>query len=282
MNSVDRIIKSIDYLPPFPVVVTRALNLMRDPEVGFREIAEVISTDQSVVSNLLRFCNCSFIALQKPIRNVREAVVFVGLDYLRKMLVITGARTFYKAFHRGFEVRACELWNHSLASSFLAVRIRQHFWGADSDQVFIASLLHDVGKIVLHEFLEDESRKIRDMIGQGGCTPVEAEKRVLGIDHAEIGFHILSFWQFEDDILEAVSLHHKPVRITDSNLSHIVKLANGVAGVMGYGTDLDGLERGRLEKMSQKCGINVGLLDLIAAETTDQIEKIVPELGLTV
>ncbi|MHB9029496.1 MAG: HDOD domain-containing protein, partial [Candidatus Latescibacterota bacterium] len=167
-------------------------------------------------------------------------------------------------------------------ASFLGGRIMKLFWGVDSDHVFTAALLHDVGKIVMHEFMEDESRSVQEMIGQRGCAPVEAEKRALGIDHAEIGYRILSFWQFQDEILEAVSLHHTPVQPTDSNLSHIVKLANGVANVMGYGADLDGLERARLEKNSQKCGINVGLLDLMAEEMTDQMEKIVSELGLTV
>jgi putative nucleotidyltransferase with HDIG domain len=281
-NHVDRIVKSIDYLPPFPMVVTRALNLMRDPDVNMNDIAEVISTDQSIVANLLRYCNCSFIALQRPIRNVHDAVVFVGLNYIRKMLVISGARTFYKAFHQGYETQACELWHHSLAASFLAARIEKLSPGADSEYVFISALLHDVGKIVLYEYLEKENRNVRELIERQRMTPVEAEKQAIGIDHAEIGFRILSFWQFPDEILEAVSLHHQPVRLTDSRLSQIVRLANGVAKVMGYGIDLDGLEQARLEKIAQECGINMGSLDLIAEEMSDHIEDIVSELGLTV
>jgi putative nucleotidyltransferase with HDIG domain len=281
MNHIDRILRSVDYLPPFPVVVTKAFNLMRDPDVSLNEIAELISTDQAIVANLLRFCNCSFIALQKPIKTVRDAVVFVGLNHLRKMLMVTGARTFYKAYHQGFEMRAAELWHHSLAASLLSSRLEKACPGADPDFAFIAALLHDVGKIVLHEFFENEQERMHVMIEFEHCTPIQAEERVLGIDHAQIGFRILSLWQFPEDILEAISIHHKPGRSADSPLANIVRLANSMANIMGYGNDADGLERERCEDVCRMCGFDTGMIDSISTEIREELDRVVSEFGFT-
>jgi putative nucleotidyltransferase with HDIG domain len=281
MKYLDRILRSIDYLPPFPVAVARALTLMKDSDVTIDSIADVIKHDQSTASNLLRLCNSSYVGLRRPISNVRDAVVFVGMNHLRRILIITGTHPYFQSYKPGYEARTGELWSHSLAVSLLSSRIERLIPGADSDYVFIASLLHDIGKLVLSEFVTEEYEQIRQMIESEHITFLEAERRVIGTDHADIGSRILTLWRFPEEIVEAVGAHHEPVKPDDPSLTDIVKLSDIMAITMGYGTAVDGLAYNGFAEICRRHGISQGMLDSLSEASIEELTRVESEFGFS-
>lgn len=276
---MERILKHIDYLPPFPVTVAKALSLLREPKVTVDEITDVIKFDQAIASNLLRLCNSSYVGLRRPITNVREAVVFLGLSHLRRMLMLTGTRPYFETRRPGYEARTGELWSHSLAVSVISSRLETFIPGAEPDDVFIASLLHDVGKLVLSEFVEEEYKGITEIMGKTGETFLEAERKTIGTDHAEIGARVLELWRFPENVVRAVHRHHMPMEENDLPLDNIVRLSDMLAITMGYGTAVDGLAYNGYAGICRIYGIHRNTLDSVTGNSLDELKKIESAFG---
>jgi putative nucleotidyltransferase with HDIG domain len=281
MNYLDRILKSIEYLPPFPLVVARGIALMKNPEVSAAEISGVIRHDQSIVSNLLRFCNSAYVGLKRPITNIHEAVVFVGMNHLKKILLITGARPYFEAHSPGYESRKGELWRHSLGVSLLSSKIATLIPEADPDDAFIASLLHDVGKLVISRFVIEENGLIMRTAEQEHIAYLDAERRVLGCDHAEVGSRILTLWRFPPEVAKAVGNHHARATPEDPPLEDIVKMADFMAVTMGFGSGTGGVGSREITEIFSRKGIGGETIESMSASSVDEIKNVEHEFGFT-
>ena len=147
--------------------------------------------------------------------------------------------------------------------------------------MFIAALLHDIGKLVLSEFIEDLSGKIFKLIDDEGLSFLEAEKSVLGIDHAELGAVILEKWEFPEDVITAVKKHHTPFEEEDSALDNIVRLSDSMAMTMGYVTSVDGLAYHGFSEINKKYDIKQDTLDKIMSDSLEDITKIESDYGFS-
>ncbi|MHB9030087.1 MAG: HDOD domain-containing protein [Candidatus Latescibacterota bacterium] len=280
MNQVERILKRIEYLPPFPATVLKALLLLRDPEITADRITEVIKFDQSVAGNLLRLCNSSYFGLRRPIMNIREAVVFIGLRHLHRILMLTGARPYFEAGKPGYEARAGELWSHALAVSVISGHVMKMTGEVDQDRVFLSSLLHDIGKLVLSEFIEQEYPAVISSRETEQDSFLQTERKVLGIDHAYIGARILSLWGFPEEVSTAVGKHHEPWRDGDSTLDDTVRLADSLALSMGYGTSVDGLAYRGCAEICRRRGVSREMLDSVMETSLEEVKKLESDFGV--
>ena len=281
MNNMEKIFSKIEYLPPFPLTVSKALQMMKDPRVKPDQIAEVIKFDQSVASNVLRLCNSSYFGLNRQIVNLREAVVFIGFQKLKKILVMSGSQKYFAKEKPGYESQSGELWKHVIAVSILVRIIGEKIKVQNEDELFIAALLHDVEKLVLSEFVIESRVKIMKMVEQKEMTFLDAEKKVVGMDHAEIGARILDTWKFSEEIIVAVKKHHSPFEEDDSKLDNAIRLADSLAMMMGYGTGVDGLAYKGFSNICRVYGMNHVTLENIMGESLEEIKNIESEYGLT-
>ncbi|HDY88322.1 MAG TPA: HDOD domain-containing protein [bacterium] len=281
MITVEKILEKVDYLPPFPHTVTRVLQMLREPGVKTDEIADVIKFDQSVTSNVLKLCNSSYFGLSRTITNLREAVVYIGLNKLKKILILSGTQKYFDNENPGYETQKGELWTHVLAVSIVAGKLVEKINVKDKDELFVAALLHDIGKLVLNEFVMESYGEIMKMVEQKGMTFLEAEKNVLGMNHAEIGARILEIWKFSGEIISAVKKHHSPFEKDDSKLDNIVRISDTLAMIMGYGTGIDGLAYHGYSDICRLYGINREIMENIMADSLEEITKIKTEYEIT-
>lgn len=280
MNQLDRILQRIEYLPPFPVAVAKAMALLKNPNTTVDEIADIIRFDQAIATNILRLCNSSYIGLRRPISNIREAVVFIGLQHLRRILMITGTRTYFEAKKPGYEARKGELWRHALAVSIISEHIAKMVPGGDRDNVFLASLLHDMGKLVLSEFIEDQYAELAGQLGDDHTSFLDVERKLFGVDHAEIGARILTLWRFPDEVVAAVGKHHTPWHEGDTALDDIVRLSDMVAISIGYGTAVDGLAYHGHADICRKHAISRSMLDMVVESSLEELKKVESDFGI--
>jgi putative nucleotidyltransferase with HDIG domain len=126
----------------------------------------------------------------------------------------------------GYRLSPGELWLHSIAVATTAEALAKNRKLPETSDFFTPALMHDLGKLVLGEFVKAELPKIKNLVAKG-VPLIIAEKDALGTDHAEIGALILSQWRFPDDLINAVRWHHYPEGIKDLNLHpEIIYLAN--------------------------------------------------------
>ncbi len=284
MSFMEEIIAAVDEMPPFPQVVQRAMQALADPEYEVSGLVDILKVDQAVTANILKLCNSAYFGLPRKVASLKEAVVYLGADQLRQLLLSGAASKIYEKPTQGYALFADELWRHALATAVMAQVLRRHLrLKIDENMVFTAALLHDVGKVVLSAFVKDKYRAIESMVEEGESSFQEAEKVVLGFDHAEIGGKIAEKWEFPPEIIAAISFHHEPSRSAKEFrlLAELVALANNLVVMVGYGTGVDGLACRGHDLLLKKMKITEKDLEVLLIEFQIEMEKTCDIAGLS-
>jgi putative nucleotidyltransferase with HDIG domain len=234
--------KSLNSLPAFPATVHKVTSVVNNPDTFLSELVEVIRLDQAITANILRMCNSAYIGLRHKIDNVHDAIMYLSRQNVFRAVMAAGISRFFQD-RPGYETEARELWEHSvgtaLMSQILARKIIEH----EDSRLFTAALLHDIGKVILGEFVSVKYNDIIKLISVRTCFFLEAEEEVLCVNHAEIGGVITKVWNFPQDIQQAIAYHHRPDRhpATASVVPWLIHLADQGCIMMGIGSGTDGL-----------------------------------------
>ena len=235
MQILDDYIKKARSLPPAPRILPELLTLLRQENVDSGRVVQLISFDPAITATVLRLCNSALFAGAVPASDLSDAVSRLGFRQIYTLVTaVSGARALTPPT-TGYGFNPGELWKHSVTAA-VAAQLIARSQGADESTVFTAALLHDVGKIVLAEALED---KYNQLLADNEVTQnplLETEKRILGVQHAEIGGHLLARWKFPANLVSAVWFHHQPAAAKPHHrLAAYVYLGNMVAHFMGQG-----------------------------------------------
>ncbi len=256
MNLVDTILQSAAELPPFPKVMQRALELIHDPKSSAQDVVDVIQFDPSITARVLKVCNSAFLGLRRKIHSLREALIMIGFQQLLEIILSQESMHLFYAPWRGYDLGSGELWRHSVACSLLSGIISKRLNREPNPASFTAALLHDVGKTALSKFVKDYLADIRNLVRHKRLSFIEAEKEVLGVDHAELGARMIERWNFPKSIVAAVRYHHSPsLSSQDREMADLVYLCDVVAMVTGIGGGADGLLYHAYNEVMQQYGL---------------------------
>ncbi|MGB5745584.1 MAG: HDOD domain-containing protein [Desulfobacterales bacterium] len=236
----DEIMMKVSSFPSMPRAGIKLRALLAKEEVSTDEIEGVLRHDPGLATNVLRLANSAFFGLPQKVGSLKHAVTLLGLKRFSQIAVSASmSKTMNKAVE-GYGLSPGELWLHSIAVSNTAEAIAKYKKFDETNDVFTPALLHDMGKLVLGEFVEDELQKIKSITANG--VPLDlAENMVLGTDHAEIGALILAKWSIPVDIVNAVRWHHNPERNKNSTAqSDMVYLSNLMCQLHGDSDSADG------------------------------------------
>jgi RNA polymerase sigma factor (sigma-70 family) len=182
--------------------VNEIIELVDNPMTSVAKLATAISKDQSLVRRVLRQANSPFYGLPRRINDPNFAVILLGFDTLREMVVrsiVTGA--FRRMVNSLIKFEA--FWDHSIGCGLGARFISERTGLCDPNDAFVAGLLHDVGYIIMNEQNNDEG-KPKPGVRPASSLPAKPQ------DHAEVGAWLATHWRLSDDIVAAIKLHHKP------------------------------------------------------------------------
>lgn len=231
-----RVLTKVNELPSLPLVTNRVIELIDDPEACAQQICDVICRDQVLTSRILKLVNSAYYGLPRRISTLTEAVTILGMETLRTMAIgISAFRTFGPdAGVRGLS--ADQVMQHSVACAATAKIIARRIDFPLAEQVFLAGLLHDIGKMVMLNFLKDEYALALEKTQNEEMGLPMAETEVMGLDHAKLGKILAEKWNLPDILIEPIACHHKPNRDSEHfPVTRIVHLANAVTVTAGYG-----------------------------------------------
>jgi putative nucleotidyltransferase with HDIG domain len=211
MQALDNYINEIKTLPPAPRVLSQLLVLLNEEESHAGQIVELISFDPALTAKVLQRCNNAAAGLGGSISSLDEAVTQVGFNAIYRLVAVVTGEALLGSEQKGYGIAAGEMWEHSVMTA-VAAKVMASKLGGDENLAFTAALLHDIGKLVLGAFLENSDETVFRRKGPSGLSLLEAEKAVLGVEHAEIGGRVLEEWNFPKNLVGAVRHHHSPAQ----------------------------------------------------------------------
>ncbi|MBN2126372.1 MAG: HDOD domain-containing protein [Deltaproteobacteria bacterium] len=242
MRDITAIVKQIDKLKPMPQVASKVMAIAENPQSSMSDLSEVIAYDQALTANLLRLCNSAQFGLSRKIESVHQAIVYLGMDQVVDLAIMSSGGENLKNRQEGYGLDEGELWRYSVSSALLARELAERIEAGNKHMIFTAALVKDIGKVVLNQYVADSIDKIRFLVSEHEFSFREAEKSVIGIDHAELGALVAEKWKFSPKMVEIIRNHHLPGGPEGFDLeTAIVYLADTLCMMIGIGVGSDGL-----------------------------------------
>lgn len=240
MERFKKILARIDRLPALPGVVSEVLEITADINFDSRKLVAVVALDPGITINVLRRANSAYFGLVQKVATLQQALLRIGVTNLIDIAISSGVVTLLDSDLVGYQAPRGALWRHSLAAALIARGLAQTFKTNNATELYTAALLHDVGKIILSAFVAEEMAAIEEMMQRDRWPMIDAERKVLGVDHAQLGGMAAKRWKLGENIQAAVRYHHRPEDATPNReFANLVSLSNYLANSLGVNCGLE-------------------------------------------
>lgn len=275
MKDLGEIIKKIDKLKPMPQVAQKVIAIAENPQSSMGDLSQVIIYDQALTANILKICNSAHFALPRVVESVQQAIVYIGMDQVVDLVLMSGGAANLKDKQDGYDLEEGELWRYSVASALIARDLAEKKKVENGHLIFTAALVKDIGKVILNQYVADSHEKINLLVVKHGFCFEEAEKAVIGIDHAELGGLVAEKWKFSPKMVEIIRYHHSPGGAKTSHLeTAIVHMADTLCMMMGIGVGSDGLSYRFDNEVTEQLGLSERDLQEIIAGFGEKLQKV--------
>lgn len=214
-------IKRLPNLPTLSEVAAQLVVRLKDPHISVTEISELIGQDPSMTAKILRIANSAFYGMPRSISKIKEAIVLLGLKAIHTVaLSITVFDLFSDhTCHAAFDRIA--FWRHNIICALLSKNIASEMKTSQihPEIAFCIGLLHDIGKIVMEQYLHEDMHRTLDYSLKTHHSFFDSEKKVLQYTHSDIATLLISQWNLPDELFYPIVHHHQPLFILNSNAS---------------------------------------------------------------
>ena len=221
------IVREMTTLPTLPTLYIKLKELLESPTSSFKDIAEIISQDITVSAKVLQLVNSAFFGLKKRIENIQHAVIYLGTETLRAIILTTNVFSQFNSKEiETFGIK--QMYLHSIIVSALSRQIAQTIVDDQKfiDEAVVAGMLHDIGKIIFIKNTPSDYEKILTIQQSEKERSYVIEKKQLSVTHAEAGAYLMGIWGLSDVIVNGILYHHSPQGFAD--VSTVVNIANSI------------------------------------------------------
>jgi HD-like signal output (HDOD) protein len=176
-----------------PDLVIRACAVMDSPTADAQDLIEVIELDANLAATVLRLANSALYAGRARVDTLTRAVIYIGHNALRDLVLATAAVETFRGVPKEF-VDMNSFWENSTTCAVIARLIAGRGRMREGESLFLSGLMHAVGRLVFYVRRPEESRETLALARAGTCSLADAETRVFGFGHAEVGSALLERW----------------------------------------------------------------------------------------
>jgi putative nucleotidyltransferase with HDIG domain len=272
---IDSILKSVDMIPAFPATIQKVAQLLGDEDYVVADVVNVIKFDQAVAANILKISNSAYFGARQNIKTIHDAVVYLGQQQLMRAVQTASISKIFKKGGKGYASESKDFWEHSVAVALMSQILSRRIQQRENQVLYTASLLHDVGKIIMGVYVNEYFEKIMDRVKTEKCSFLEAEEAVIGINHADLGGRIADHWNFPPEIRNAIAYHHRPdlLEETDKTNAWLVYLSDQACLMMGIDGGADALAYDGLEEVMRFFDLRMVDLEKCFIILLDELDK---------
>lgn len=271
----ERLEKIVEKMPAFPASVSTILDITSDINCAPKDLVKVIELDPVLTAKVLKLVNSAYFGLSREVTSVKHSVVYVGINTIKNVAIsIAAIGVLPHTSSGGYDLD--RFLNHSLSTAAIARLLARSKGVTENDigDYFVASLLHDIGQMVLGQYMPEEFQQVLTICHERNIPICEAEREVFGLDHAEIGAMLAESWELPAQLITCIRNHHQIGDIEDpSLLEKTIFIANQVS--KGMEDDDSGLSQQEPipEPIQEWLGISVGEVAESLDGLDEEIEK---------
>lgn len=257
--------------------VTLILNTVNDPNSSARELKHIIEIDPPLTAKLLKLANSVLYGYPKTICEIQEAIVCIGFEAVRELALSQKVCELFQKSNVINGYSRLMLWKHSVAVAMTSKMLYRRELCKKGEDAYVAGLLHDLGLIVIDQFLHDDFKQILGRALSEKNNLFEIEKEVLGFTHYDIGMALAENWGFPDEIVIAIGNHHNPNSVGNnfSVMASALYIADSViqASRIGF-SDSKYKDEVLFEENMKKLNIKEKALEFILDDVTKEIDRL--------
>ncbi|MCK5541414.1 MAG: HDOD domain-containing protein [Desulfobacterales bacterium] len=275
MVAMQELVKEIKQLKPIPAIVNQIIEIIDKPDSSMKDIAKIIKYDPAVTANLLKICNSAYFGLKEPAESVEDAVSLIGIDQIVELVLMKSGASVLGCKLDGYGFAEGAMWKYSVSSALIAKQIANRLSMENKNTIFTASLLKDIGKTVLDKFVSNSFEKINALVLNQNMGFIEAEKKILGVDHSELGAMIAKIWKFSPKMVTIIRNHHcqDSSMYKDKDVA-VVYFADCVCMMFGIGIGADNIAYRFHKEAMEELGINASEMPEIIIEFSENMQKV--------
>lgn len=257
-------------------VVTEILKIIKDESSSAKDLRNIVEKDPPLCAKVLKLANSAHYGYPKSISDIQEAIICIGFDAVKELALNQKVCELFMKEDTTHGFSRLSLWKHCSAVALCCKTIYRREFRERGDNIYVAGLLHDLGIIVEDQFFREMFEQALKKSAQEGINLYIAEKATLKIDHADIARTIADDWDFPDELIYAMGLHHEPTEVEEEfeRIVFTVYIANYICQreKIGY-VDAPFRDVNLFNNCLSSLGIKAKAMDIIVEELKEEIKK---------
>jgi putative nucleotidyltransferase with HDIG domain len=242
-----RVLKRVKDIPSLPQFVIETLKKLDDPKSSASDVGDILSKDEGLVLRVLKLANSAYYGLSRRITSISEAIALLGFKTVKSIVMAASVYKFMDGAFTGYSLDRGELWRHAQVVASTSHYLSEKLKAGDPEEAFVGGLMHDIGKIVLNDYVRFGYSIILRLVEEDGVSFCDAEQQVLGFDHAHVGALIMEQWNLPEAYSYITHYHHSPWKLPPEGAEFqkaldIVHVCNIMCLMLGIGMGADGMQ----------------------------------------
>lgn len=275
-RKVDRseIFHKIDHVRPIPQIALKIIRMIQEKDYNIPMIAREVKQDQIISAKVIKLCNSTFFGLKKKVDSIDRAMVILGEKLIMQVILSASFEPYFSCSEGGYSLCRGGLFQHALDTARAAEKLARFLKIATPDIAYTAGLIHDIGKVVLDQYLVAELPLFYRRTQIEGMDLCELERESFGITHAEVGGVLAEKWGLSDGLSDTILYHHQPERSTrNPKLTHVIYLADLIMSRFHLGKELEHINTDGLYSRLEKIGLTPSQVPAVIDSVSQEISK---------
>jgi putative nucleotidyltransferase with HDIG domain len=247
---------ALEQIRPIPQIALKIIRMIRDQNYSFADMAVEIRQDQVISAKVMRLCNSALFSGKTEVDSIDRALILLGEKRFLQLVVSASVEDFLSQTGQGYSLCKGGLFRHALGTGILCETLANLTGKVPLDVAYTAGLLHDIGKVVLDQYIQKASSLFYRKTQFDGISLITVENEQFGIAHTETGGQLAERWSLSDNLIDAIRHHHCPEDAEGhDDLCHLVYLADLLMSRYIVGQELERLDTEALSGRLQHIGV---------------------------